>query len=106
MRKAASNWAHVAQERGTSLGIVNQISLLTGFGVDLQIGQNIMLEQDQSCFTDPVFPAWDAFTSYNVRRGRLLRRRRYTRYGTDGTVGVQPTSGSPMDPASNTRPGC
>jgi Spherulation-specific family 4 len=94
MRKAAANWAHVAQERGTPLGIVNQISLLTGFGVDLQVGQNIMLEQDQSNFIDPVFPEWNPFTSYKSGEIVSYAGAIYS-CGTSGTVGVQPNSGAP-----------
>lgn len=66
MRKAAANWGHVAQERGTPLGIQNQIELLTGFDVDLQIGQNLMLDGSQSYFPDPDYPAWDQVISYHA----------------------------------------
>lgn len=93
MRKAAANWAHVAQERGTPLGIVNQLSLLTGFGVDLQSGPNLMLEQDQSVFPDPSYPAWNSSTSYKA--GEIVTHGSYL-YSclVAGTVGTAPPSGA------------
>lgn len=66
MRKAAANWAHVNQEGGTLPGILGEIELATGFDVDLQVGPNLMLEQDQSVFTDPVYPPWNASIGYNA----------------------------------------
>ena len=66
MRKAVQNWTHVMQERGTPTGIANHITLLTGYGVDLRRGNNLMLEQDQSSFTDPSFAPWTANLAYNV----------------------------------------
>ena len=50
VRKAVLNWAHVSQERGTLLGITNEITLRTGWGADVQIGPNIVLEDDQAQF--------------------------------------------------------
>lgn len=64
MRKAVLNWAHVMQERGTPTGLAAELELGTGFGVDLQYGPNLMLELDQSRFTDPVYPAYDPSIKY------------------------------------------
>jgi hypothetical protein len=64
MRKAAANWAHVMQERGTPQGIENELELSTGFGVDLQIGPNLMLEVDQAQHFHPQYAAYDPSIAY------------------------------------------
>lgn len=66
MRKALANWTHVCQERGTPTGLRDNITLLTGYPVDLQSGANKMLENDQSGPVDPVPPAWNPGTGYVV----------------------------------------
>lgn len=66
LRKAVADWAHVCQERGTPTGIDNHIDLLSGYNVDLQQGKNLMLENDQSCFTDPVQETWNISIGYAV----------------------------------------
>jgi hypothetical protein len=65
MRKAVLNWANVMQQRGSLPGITEHIELLSGFGADIQVSRNIMLENDQSAPTDPRFPAFDASTPYH-----------------------------------------
>lgn len=64
MRKALANWTHVSQQRGTSAGISEHITLLTGYPIDLQVGANKMLEQDQSGPVDPVPQTWSANIGY------------------------------------------
>lgn len=64
MRKALANWTHVCQLRGTPGGLGENITLLTGYPVDLQSGRNKMLENDQSMPLNPMPPAWSANISY------------------------------------------
>lgn len=64
MRKAAQNWAVVSQQRGTVLGIGNAITLLTGYGTDIQLGANRMLENDQSMPQNPGYLRWNANQAY------------------------------------------
>ena len=64
LRKAAANWAVVMQQRGSLAGIAEHISLLSGFGADVQLSRNILLEDDQSLPLDPVFPQWSAGIPY------------------------------------------
>jgi hypothetical protein len=66
MRKALANWTHVCQERGTPGGISEHITLLTGYPVDLQSGQNKMLESDQAQPLSPAPAAWNANIGYVV----------------------------------------
>lgn len=93
MRKAAANWGHVCAERGTLLGIANHISLLTGWGVDLQRGANLLLGNDQSEFPDPAYPPYFAnrkyFANERVQHGNFL----YT-CAIAGTWGTAPTGTS------------
>lgn len=66
MRKAVANWAVVMKERGSLSGIAEHISLLTGYGADVQLSRNIMLEDDQSGPVNPQWPAWTPSTPYHV----------------------------------------
>ncbi len=65
MRKALASWTHVCQERGTPGGIGNNITLLTGYPLDLRSGRNLMLEDDQAFPASPVPVTWDAGTGYS-----------------------------------------
>ena len=65
-RKAVENWATVMRERGSLQGITDHLSLLSGFGADIQLSRNIMLENDQSLPLSPVFPPFDASKPYKV----------------------------------------
>lgn len=64
MRKALANWTHVCQLRGTPGGLSENITVLTGYPVDLQSGRNKMLENDQAQPLHPTPPAWSANISY------------------------------------------
>lgn len=66
LRKAVFFNAVVNQQRGTLTGIETQLSALTGYDADVTIGRNFMLENDQSYFPDPSFPAWNQYEIYNV----------------------------------------
>lgn len=66
VRKAAANWAVVMRERGSISGVSEHISLLSGFGADVQVSRNIMLENDQSLPLDPGFAPWSAGIPYQV----------------------------------------
>jgi len=66
LRKAIYFNADINKKRGTVTGIETEVSALTGWNSDLQIGNNIMLENDQSGFTDPNYPVWFNNTEYIV----------------------------------------
>jgi hypothetical protein len=66
VRKAVLNWAHVSQERGTLLGITNEITLRTGWGADVQIGPNIVLEDDQAQFLGSIFLPYTPGKAYDL----------------------------------------
>ena len=66
MRDAIANQAFLVKNRGTLLGIESRVTQLTGWAADIQPGVNLMLEDDQSDFTDPIYPLWNADVSYNL----------------------------------------
>lgn len=66
LRKAVYYNAIVNQQRGTLTGINTQLAALTGYEADIQIGNNIMLENDQSYFPDPSFQNWSQYQQYNL----------------------------------------
>lgn len=66
LRKAVLNNATINQQRGTLQGIATEVSSLTGWNLDVQIGQNFMLNNDQSEFLDPTYPVWSQYLNYNV----------------------------------------
>lgn len=64
-RDAIANYSTLVKERGTLEGIEAFITQFTGWGADIRIGYNLMLEDDQSHFTDPTYQTWSANVSYN-----------------------------------------
>jgi len=66
VRKAVLNWAHVSQERGTFLGINNEITLRTGWSADVQIGPNILLEDDQAQFLGNIILPYTPAKCYHI----------------------------------------
>lgn len=66
MRKGVANQAVVSRQRGTALGLANEITIRTGWGADVHMGQNLMLNTDQSAFLAPAFEPWDSQLAYKV----------------------------------------
>ena len=66
VRKAVANQAHVSQNRGTVNGIIQEISIRTGWGADVQVGPNIMLVDDQAQFLNPVFETYSPSQVYRT----------------------------------------
>lgn len=66
LRKAVYYNATINQQRGTLSGIETEVSALTGWNLDLQVGPNTMLENDQSYFADPVYADWSAHLNYDL----------------------------------------
>lgn len=93
LRKAVFFNAAINEQRGTLAGIATQVSALTGWDLDLQIGPNLLLENDQSDFLDPVYLPWSAGLAYNV--GEFVQ---YGNYWYQcilaGGIGTSPTGTS------------
>lgn len=65
MRDAVANQAALVQSRGTLSGIEDIVTQLTGWSTDIRPGINMMLEDDQSTFTDPDYALWNPAIAYN-----------------------------------------
>jgi phage tail-like protein len=93
IRNAVANQAELVHERGTLEGIAGYITQLTGWPVDIQIGPNIMLEQDQSRFVDPASTAWNINLSYDS--GEYVTYGQYVYISnTSGNLGNVPSGTS------------
>lgn len=90
MRKAAANWTTICQQRGTPVGLSENITLLTGYPVDLQIGRNLMLENDQAQPLHPLYGAWSASIGYVIGERVLFGNYVYQCIATGG-LGNAPT---------------
>lgn len=66
LRKAVFNNAIVNILRGTVTGIQSQVSAYTGWEIDVTVGVNLMLSDDQSWFAHPIYNNWSANITYNV----------------------------------------
>lgn len=68
MRKGVASAAQVTRERGTIQGIQDAAEILTGLSISPAVGYNMLLEDDQSYFPDPVagYPAYNPAISYHV----------------------------------------
>lgn len=64
LRQQVANVAHIAREHGTLAGLRKQIQLVTGWDADIQISGNMLLDDDQSSFLNPLFPGWDPGMNY------------------------------------------
>ncbi|MCZ0981867.1 phage tail protein [Streptomyces diastatochromogenes] len=54
----------LARNRGTDEGISDLINTLTGWDVEIASSSNLMLNQDQSTFANPRYPAWNKDLTY------------------------------------------
>lgn len=66
IRKGVANQAHVSRQRGTSLGLANEVTIRTGWGADVHMGPNLLLNTDQSVFLSPAFEPWLSTKYYQV----------------------------------------
>lgn len=89
-RNALSNNAALIQQRGTLEGIEAAITQLTGWGADVRVGYNQMLEDDQADFTDPAYAAWSSLISYDI--GEYVSYEGYTYVSNvNNNLNVAPT---------------
>ena len=65
MRQRVTNASLLGKNRGTLEGLRDLVALSVGFDVELVVGRNLMLNQDQSSFYSPVqYPEWDSARTY------------------------------------------
>lgn len=65
MRQRVTNASLLGKQRGTLAGLRDLVALSVGFDVELVVGRNLMLNQDQSSFYNPIqYPDWDSARTY------------------------------------------
>lgn len=90
LRKAIYNNAGINKLRGTVQGMEAEVSALTGYFADITIGPNMMLNNDQSYFLDPLYPQWSASISYLVNE-RVSYGNYFYQCISTGNLGHAPT---------------
>lgn len=63
-RARVANAAVLGREKGTFEEIRSMCSMLSGWDVDLFLGPNLMLSEDQASFEHPQYALWDAGVNY------------------------------------------
>lgn len=64
VRNLVRNLALLYRIRGTKRGIEELAALATGWQVDVNMGPNLMLSEDQANFVNPQVPDWDKNSKY------------------------------------------
>lgn len=64
MRQKVQNAGVLAQKRGTLDGLHELLATSVGYDVDLSVGPNMFLSEDQAGFANPQYPQWDPGTNY------------------------------------------
>lgn len=86
-RSLVRNLGLLYRKRGTDDGIGEIIALSTGWQVDIDLGPNIMLNEDQANFINPVVPPWDPQVRYvtgdHVQYDSYFYHALQTAYGPD-----------------------
>lgn len=96
-RQRMANAATLDREKGTLEQIQTMVSLTTGWNIDLALGQNIMLNEDQASFVHPTYPQWDPGVNYPI--GSRVIYSGYVYTAKVGVIGTSPT-GNTTDNAS------
>jgi hypothetical protein len=91
LRKVIYYNATINEQRGMPQGIATEVSALTGWDVNLTIGPNMMLENDQSAFIDPVYPAWSSYLNYNLSERVQYENYWYQCIDATNNIGHAPT---------------
>lgn len=89
VRKAVGNWAHISQQRGTLHGLGGEIALRTGWPADVTTGPNMILEDDQAQFLDPIFITYTPNQVYHVNEC-VHHHFCWFRCLIEGTFGIEP----------------
>lgn len=96
MRNKVLNAALLAQRRGTLSGLAELAALSTGWEVDLELGPNMFLNEDQANFANPTYAEWDVATNYPAGHriqfaGRIAQAKVGGAYGYDQRPPDSPT---------------
>lgn len=89
MRQKVQNSGVLAQRRGTLEGLRELVATSVGYDVDLSVGPNMFLNQDQSGFENPQYPEWD--TGVNYATNDIVKYGPNLFKATVGSMGVLPS---------------
>jgi len=86
MRAKVTNTALLARSRGTLAGLRDMLALSTGYDVDIEVGANMFLNEDQANFANPTYAEWDPATNYPAGHrvqysGRIMEAKTGGAYG-------------------------
>lgn len=91
-RTVVRNLSTLYRKRGTIDGIRDLVTMSSGWDVDVSIGTNLMLSEEQAAFVNPEIPRWDETKQYAT--GALVK------YGNYIYKALQTTRGALQAPAS------
>lgn len=96
MRKKVANATTLAQQRGTAAGLKALCSLSTGWDVDVAVGTNLFLSNDQASFYNPQYPQWNSGVNYatgqQVEYEGVIYQAQTGAYGTAQAPPTPPTT--------------
>jgi hypothetical protein len=97
LRGKVANAALLARRRGTLDGLRDAVNLSTGWDVDLEVGVNRFLNEDQSSFSHPQYSEWSPAVNYaNGDRvqfaGRIMQAKPGGAYGDAQKPPTAPTT--------------
>lgn len=91
-RSMVRNLGWLYRKKGTLEGIREMVSLVTGWEIDVEIGPNLMLSEDQANFQHPEPQWWDEGVKYDTQDR--------VRYGMYVYIAIQPSYGPSTAPPS------
>lgn len=102
-RSLVRNLALLYRKRGTIEGIREMIALTTGWDIEVTLGPNLMLSEDQANFENPMAQFWDQGTRYvagdTVKYGQWYYTALQTAYGLSQVPNTTRTANAYWDPA-------
>jgi phage tail-like protein len=100
-RSLVRNLGWLYRKLGTLDGIREMLSLTTGWPVDVTLGPNLMLSEDQANFINPNPQEWDPYTQYymedRVKYGNHLFQAKIKSYGINQAPPLTRTSNTWWD---------
>lgn len=97
MQQMVATTGHINRIRGTLTGISDNITQMTGWGADVTLSKNIMLEQDHAIFENPVYDDWHPSIKYHLNE-RCHHQKYYYQCIQEGAWNQQPSGdGSSTD---------
>lgn len=95
-RTVVRNLAHLYRERGTLNGIKDTATMVSGWDVEVTLGPNMMLSEDQAAFVNPDYPQWLPTVLYTPLAGsKPADRVKYAGYVYESLVAALGSAQAP-----------